>query len=62
MRDLDDLILPGAKVLVRVDLNVPMRDGQVSNKNRINRKKAEVTAKGAFRVPERLVCVEEQLG
>ena len=50
MRVLDDLVLPGAKVLVRVDLNVPMRDGQVSNKSRINRTAptlAELADKGA---------------
>ena len=50
MRVLDDLVLPGAKVLVRADLNVPMRDGQVSNKTRINRTAptlAELADKGA---------------
>ena len=50
MRVLDDLVLPGAKVLVRVDLNVPMRDGQVSNNIRINRTAptlAELADKGA---------------
>ena len=50
MRVLDDLALPGAKVLVRVDLNVPMRDGKVTSKSRINRTAptlAELSAKGA---------------
>ena len=36
MRVLDDLDLRGAKVLVRVDLNVPMIGGEVRSKSRIN--------------------------
>ena len=36
MRVLDDLCLSGAKVLVRVDLNVPMTGGEIRSKSRIN--------------------------
>ncbi len=50
MRTLDDLALAGARVLVRVDLNVPMRDGRVSDATRIERAVptlAELAGKGA---------------
>jgi phosphoglycerate kinase len=50
MQVLDDLTLNGARVLVRVDLNVPVRDGQVSDATRIERAVptlAELAAAGA---------------
>ena len=50
MRVLDDLSPAGARVLVRVDLNVPLRDGQVSDGTRIDRvipTLAELADKGA---------------
>ncbi|MBL6954564.1 MAG: phosphoglycerate kinase [Alphaproteobacteria bacterium] len=50
MRVLDDLSPRGARVLVRVDLNVPMRDGRVSDGTRIERAVptlAELAAAGA---------------
>ncbi len=50
MQTLDDLALAGQRVLVRVDLNVPMQDGQVSDATRIERAVptlAELADKGA---------------
>ena len=36
-RTLDDLAVAGKKVLVRLDLNVPMKDGRVTDSTRIER-------------------------
>ena len=36
-RSLDDLEVDGRRVLVRVDLNVPMRDGRITDSTRIDR-------------------------
>ena len=36
-RTLDDLDVAGKRVLVRVDLNVPVRDGKVSDPTRVER-------------------------
>ncbi len=50
MQVLDDLSLAGARVLVRLDLNVPMQDGRVSDATRIERAVptlSELASKGA---------------
>ena len=36
-KTLDDVDLAGKRVLVRVDLNVPMQDGRISDTTRIDR-------------------------
>ncbi len=49
-KTIDDIELQGRKVLVRADLNVPMRDGNVSDTTRIDRTLAtldDLIAKGA---------------
>src|SRR5258708_881011 len=49
-KTLDDLDVSGKRVLVRVDLNVPMKDGRVTDATRIERAVptlAELAAKGA---------------
>ena len=50
LRTLDDLDVAGRTVLVRLDLNVPMQDGEVSDATRIERSVPtvrELLAKGA---------------
>src|SRR5918994_2807082 len=37
LRTLDDLEVAGRKVLVRLDLNVPMQDGEVADATRVER-------------------------
>ena len=51
-RTLDDLSPKGRRVLVRVDLNVPMRDGEISDASRIERVAETLTslADGGARV------------
>jgi phosphoglycerate kinase len=47
---IDDLDVAGKRVLLRADLNVPVRDGKVSDATRIERLAptiAALTAKGA---------------
>ncbi|MEQ9121073.1 MAG: phosphoglycerate kinase, partial [Alphaproteobacteria bacterium] len=54
-RSIDDLELAGKTALVRVDYNVPVRDGRVTDATRIERSLETVrdlTAKGA-----RVVCL-----
>jgi len=49
-RTLDDLDFRGKRAIVRVDLNVPMKDGKVTDSTRIDRSAAtlkELAAKGA---------------
>jgi len=49
-RTLDDLNFAGKKVVVRLDLNVPMKDGKVTDSTRIDRSAAtlkELAGKGA---------------
>lgn len=49
-KTLDDLEISGKRVLVRVDFNVPMRDGKISDATRIERAMAtldELASKGA---------------
>jgi phosphoglycerate kinase len=43
-RTLDDLDVDGKRVLVRADLNVPVRDGVVSDATRIERLAATIEA------------------
>src|SRR5580693_10738098 len=42
-RSLDDADVKGKRVLLRVDLNVPMHDGQVADASRIERNTATIT-------------------
>ncbi len=51
-RTLDELSPRGKRVLVRVDLNVPMQDGEISDASRIERVAATLTglADGGARV------------
>src|SRR5574338_1102279 len=49
-RTLDDLSVAGKRVLVRCDLNVPMKDGKVTDATRIERSAEtlkELSGKGA---------------
>jgi phosphoglycerate kinase len=49
-RTLDDLDVRGKRVLVRLDLNVPMKDGKVTDATRIERQAptvSELSGKGA---------------
>ena len=49
-KTIDDLDVAGKRVLVRADLNVPMKDGKVTDSTRIDRTVptlTELTGKGA---------------
>ena len=49
-RTLDDLNVRGKRVLVRLDLNVPMKDGKVTDATRIERQAptvSDLSGKGA---------------
>ncbi len=49
-RTLDDLDFRGKRTIVRLDLNVPMKDGKVTDSTRLDRSAAtlkELVAKGA---------------
>ena len=55
-RTLDDVDLRGKRVLLRVDLNVPMADGEVGDPTRVERMAptvAEIAAKGGKVIPSR---------
>lgn len=50
MRTLDDLVVKGKRVLVRADLNVPVKDGRITDATRIDRQAStirELADKGA---------------
>ena len=52
-RTLDDLAFAGKRAIVRLDLNVPMKDGKVTDSTRIDRSAAtlkELVKKGATHI------------